>query len=364
MEPIKGVVKQLDPQQIPDNDFIFNQEILRKMYYYGSPFEKTWLSCAVSLGYASADFLALETQRIKNLVAEANDKHLDFMPFIGKTRTKTSVQPRSFLSPEAIHNLTDYLATLEKKNNGQLHRLLWENASNDNLNDWLKALIKKANIETYGKNVKFQSLRKFLYDTLSKMDEQIASVVTAKKTDASKITYRTSLDSECERIFKESYKLFALNGDVQGKAKAELTDKVAKGEKALIDSQIRLATLETTNEALRKELLKIPRLESDNSNMRERLSEVNLELLEVQKESWKNKREMEALRKKVELLLYASEVDPEKVKRLNSLEEEAANRSYDEANERSRSEIPIKELTTDEQALFDKRVKEYKKSEG
>ena len=66
--------------------------------------------------------------------------------------------------------------------------------------------------------MKFHGLRKFLYDVLARMDETIASVITAKKTDASKITYRTSLDAECERIFKESYKLFALNGDVSGKS--------------------------------------------------------------------------------------------------------------------------------------------------
>jgi hypothetical protein len=47
-ESIRRVTQHLDPIQIPENEFIFNQEILRKCYYYGSPFEKTWLSCAVS----------------------------------------------------------------------------------------------------------------------------------------------------------------------------------------------------------------------------------------------------------------------------------------------------------------------------
>lgn len=69
-ESIKGVMHQVDPIQIPENEFVFNQEILRKMYFYGSPFEKTWLSCAVSLGYGSADFLSLETERVKNPIAE------------------------------------------------------------------------------------------------------------------------------------------------------------------------------------------------------------------------------------------------------------------------------------------------------
>ncbi len=230
---IRGITKELDPPQIPENDFIFDQPTLRKMYYYGSPFEKTWLSCAVGLGYSSADFLALETEKMQNLVREAKDKQLDFMDFIGKTRTKTSVQPRSFLTPECIANLSEYFKTLEKQNEGKLPKKLWDKAKNDSLNDWLKALVKKANIETYGKRVKFQSLRKFLYDVLARMDETIACVITGKKTDASKITYRTSLDSECERIYKESYKLFALNGDVTGKAKQEQAEKTAQLENAL-----------------------------------------------------------------------------------------------------------------------------------
>jgi hypothetical protein len=218
-ETIKGVMRQVDPIQIPENEFVFNQEILRKCYYYGSPFEKTWLSCAISLGYASQDFLSIETEKIRNLIQEAKDKHLDFISFIGKTRSKTSVQPRSILTPEAISNLSEYLNMLEKKNDGTLPKLLWENATNDNLNDWLKALLKKSNIETYGKDVKFHGLRKFLYDILARMDETVASVICGKKVNVSKITYRTSLDAECERIFRESYKLFALNGDVSGKAK-------------------------------------------------------------------------------------------------------------------------------------------------
>jgi hypothetical protein len=211
-ERIPDVTKEFDPVQIPENEFVFDQTTLRKCYYYGSPFEKTWLSCAVAWGYASQDFLKVETQKIANLVEEAKDKHLDFIMFIGKTRQKTSVQPRSFLTPECISNLTDYLESLKKKHNGALPEYLWNGATNDNLNDWLKALLKKAEIETYGKQVKFHLLRKFLFSTLTKMDERIASVITARKADPSKITYRTGLDSECERVYKESYKHFALNG--------------------------------------------------------------------------------------------------------------------------------------------------------
>ncbi|MGA2310463.1 MAG: hypothetical protein ABSG57_13070 [Candidatus Bathyarchaeia archaeon] len=261
-ERILGVTREFDPIQIPENEFVFNQEILRKCYYYGSPFEKAWLSVAVSLGYSSQDFLDLETERISNLVRQAKDEHLDFIGFIGKTRQKTSVQPRSFLTPEAISNLADYLETLRKK--GDLPKTLWNKADNDNLNDWLKALLRRANIETYGKQVHFHTLRKFLYDTLSKKDETIAKVVTAKKTSASDLTYKTSLDSECTRIFRECYKEFALNGDVSGKAKREQSEKIESLELALLESQKRVTALETTNETLRT---RITQLESGQNSM-------------------------------------------------------------------------------------------------
>jgi hypothetical protein len=299
---IKGITKQLDPPQIPENDFIFTQEALRKMYYYGSPFEKTWLSCAVGLGYSSADFLALETEKMRNLVREAKDKQLDFMGFIGKTRTKTSVQPRSFLTPECIANLSEYFKTLEKQNDGILPKKLWDKAKNDNLNDWLKALVKKANIETYGKNTKFQSLRKFLYDILARMDETIACVITAKKADVSKVTYRVSLDSECERIYRESYRLFALNGDVSGKAKQEQATKITNLEKALVDSQRKITNLETTNETLRKRMDVLEQRLLDNGlSIEKKIADLRADFTQNYAVTQKLERDVSKVKKKLKM---------------------------------------------------------------
>lgn len=254
-EKIPDVTKEFDPVQIPENEFVFTQEILRKCYYYGSPFEKTWLSCAVAFGYASQDFLEIETEKIANLVKEAKDKHLDFIGFIGRTRVKTSVQPRSFCTPECISNLSDYLESLKKKHNGALPKYLWNGATNDNLNDWLKALLKKSEIETYGKQVKFHCIgRKFLYDILSKKDETIAKVITGKKTNASDLTYKTSLDAECERIFRECYKDFALNGDVSGKVKREQAEQIEGLENLVVELTKENKNLKTQIEVLTQKL--------------------------------------------------------------------------------------------------------------
>lgn len=61
-EKLLGTTKELDPPQIPENEFVFSQDALRKMYYYGNATEKALLSSAVCLGYSSVDFLALETE--------------------------------------------------------------------------------------------------------------------------------------------------------------------------------------------------------------------------------------------------------------------------------------------------------------
>jgi integrase len=253
---ILGITKLLDPVQIPENEFVFTQEILRKCYYYGSPFEKTWLSCAVALGYASKDFLLVDTEKIRQLVRESRDKNLDFIRFIGKTRQKTSIQPRSFLTPEAIENLEEYLRVLEKVHSGQLPKYLWDRATNDNLNDWLKALLRKANVETYGKQVRFHGLRKFLCDTLAKMNETVACVVTGQKTNAppSKITYRATINSECERVYRESHKFFALNGDVTGKTKQEQTEKIAQLQATVVSLEKENHVLKTRVDVLQNGL--------------------------------------------------------------------------------------------------------------
>jgi integrase len=255
-EPLSEVTKEFDPVQIPENEYVFTQEVLRKMYFYGSPFEKTWLSCAVAWAYGSADFLEVETEKIANLVKEAKDKHLDFLMFIGHTRQKTSLQPRSFLTPECISNLSEYLESLKRKY-PELPKYLWNGATNDNLNDWLRALMKKSDIETYGKQVRFHSLRKFLYDILSNRNETIAKIICAKKTNVSDTTYKPSFNMECERVFRECYKEFALNGELSQKAKKEQEDRLERLESSLMKLEAENESLRTRHQNLRKYFKKL-----------------------------------------------------------------------------------------------------------
>lgn len=249
-ETVKDVTKEFDAVQIPENEYAFTQDDLRKMFYYADTEDKALLSLAVSLGYSAIDFLELQAQKIKDLVAEAKDKHLDFIQFIGKSRAKTSIQPRSHLTPEAIDSLNDYLQLLEKKH-GKLPKYLWASnggdahLTNQGLNKKLKTLVEKANIHTFGKQVKFHCIRKFLYTRLAHKDRDIAKVITGKKVNVSDLTYEQGLDAECERIFRETYKEISLNGDITGKTKREQSETIERLE-------TRIKELETFNRLLQQ----------------------------------------------------------------------------------------------------------------
>lgn len=238
-ERVPNVTREFDSVQIPEDEYVFEQETLRKAFYYSDLEGQTLLSLAVALGYSSIDFLELETQKLSQLVKETQDRNLDFIQFIGKSRAKTSVQPRSHLTPESIHSLKDYLPLLVKQHNGKLPKYLWCNGredthiTNEGLNKKLKRILTKANIETYGKKVKFHCIRKFLYSRLQAKNRDIAKVITAKKVSASDITYIPDLDKECLRVFKETYKEIALNGDLTGKTRETQKQEIAKLEQAL-----------------------------------------------------------------------------------------------------------------------------------
>jgi len=253
-EMIQKGTESFDEPQLPENEFVFDQPTLRKVFYYSDLENQTLLSLAVSLSYSSIDFLELESEKLRQLVKEAKDKGLDFIQFIGKTRAKTAIQPRSQLTPEAIHCLSDYLPVLEKKFNG-LPKYLWSNdkgnghITNEGLNKKLKRILAKANIETYGKQVKFHEIRKFMYSILQAKNRDIAKVITAKKVSASDLTYIPNLDAECLRIFKEAHKEFALNGNITGKTRKEQEDRIRQVEKENADLQ---AEVQKNNKAVLK----------------------------------------------------------------------------------------------------------------
>ena len=232
---LPDVTKHFAPVQIPTDEYRFTQDDLRKMFYYGDTEEKALLSLAVCYGQGSKEFLELECQTFKQLIQEVRDKNLDFMRWIGKARAKTSIQPRSFLTPEAIESTDEFLKLLEKKH-GKLPKYLWCNSNpdkhitNQGLNKKLKRLVEKANIKTYRKKVKFHLIRKFTFSRLRRIDRDMAKIICAKKVSASDMTYE-DINEQCERTFRLAYKDISLNSDPTGTTRKKQNERIQELEK-------------------------------------------------------------------------------------------------------------------------------------
>ncbi len=168
---LEHIMDDFAPTQMPTDQYRFTQDDLRKMFYYGDTEEKALLSLAVSYGQGSKDFLKLECELMRDLIDEAKEKNVDFMKWIGEAREKTSIQPISFLTPEAIESVDEYLQLLEKKH-GKLPKYLWCNSkpdrhiTNEGLNKKLRRLVSKANLRIGKKKVVFHCMRKFTFSRL------------------------------------------------------------------------------------------------------------------------------------------------------------------------------------------------------
>ena len=107
------------------------------------------------------------------MINEAKEKGLDFAKWIGEAREKTSIQPVSFLTPEAIESVDEYLQLLEKKH-GKLPTYIWCNSkpnrfiSNEGLNKRLRRIVSKANIKIGNQTLRRRTIMEaFIYGKLA-----------------------------------------------------------------------------------------------------------------------------------------------------------------------------------------------------
>jgi integrase len=176
------------------------------MFHYGDTEEKALLSLAVCYGQGSKDFLKIEAQKLRDVITDAKQKGLNFAKWVGNPREKTGIQPISFLTPEAIESVNEYLNLLEKKK-GKLPKYIWCNSkpnkpiTNEGLNKKLRRLVTKANIKTGNKRVRFHCIRKFIFSRLRRIDKDITKIICAKSVSASDMTYE-EIEEQAERVFK------------------------------------------------------------------------------------------------------------------------------------------------------------------
>jgi len=247
----EGVMDSFAPTQMPTDEYRFTQDDLRKMFYYGDTEEKCLISLAISYGQGSKDFLKLECQKLRDVVNEAKEKDLDFAKWIGEAREKTGIQPVSFLTPEAIESVDEYLTLLEKKHE-TLPRYIWCNSkpnrhiSNEGLNKKLRRLVSKANIKIGNRRVIFHAIRKFTFSRLRRIDKDMAKIVCGKSVSVSDMTYE-EIEEQAEKVFRLAYKNISLNGDVSGRVKRKQGEEI----KALKEV---IAQLESENRTLKNRI--------------------------------------------------------------------------------------------------------------
>ena len=312
---LPDVVREFAPVQMATDEYRFTQDNLRKMFYLSDVEGKALISLAVCFAQSTSDFLKLEAEKMRQLIREAKDKNLQFIKWFPPARIKTSIQPRSFLTPECIESLDEYLKLLEKKH-GKLPKYLWCNSkpdkhiSGEGLNKRLRNYVIRANIETYGRRIHFNLFRKYFYTVVRKIDRDVAKILTGKKTSTSDMTYVQDLDEHCFTVFKVAYKHLSLNGDLLGKAKRKQAEEIKELKEAITSLQTELQSMRTRE---RVAIEKIQELTDNLMNLDEALSHHrSKEIAEIYEDlkqdlGIKIKRNTEMLKKIVKFIGYKEE---------------------------------------------------------
>lgn len=270
--------RKLGEKNRTTTDYLFDKEDLSKMALAGNLKERYVLLVGKSVGLRASDFLGFTYGNFRSLKLE-NEAPLA----LGETKTqKESVRAYPFLDSDAIPIVKQMLES--NKDAKDSDRIL--NDTEDNLSVILQTLAKKAGMDVengavHGKRIRFHCLRKFLIDRLSAYaSESQWKQIVGKSIDEGAYVSQDQLRG----IFQRAMKDLLINGNGI-KAK-----KIIELETALVDSQRRLTSLETTNETLRNRMERLEQRLTENhlsiektiTNMQEEQRNQAFEILELQ----------------------------------------------------------------------------------
>jgi hypothetical protein len=194
----------------------FTQNELQKMFYVADVRAKAILSTGISLGFSVEPFSELRRDFIESLINKAQAENLDFIGF-DYERKKEGVDSRSHLTPESRDSLKAWFEYIDKKR-GSKSEWVWANGNSGHLddqtlNDIIKDLVVKANIQTTGK-IRFHLLRKFLTDAIheSGFDSWETKRVLGKEIPTTDDTYLKKLSRAVDSKFPQAYDYIRLSG--------------------------------------------------------------------------------------------------------------------------------------------------------
>jgi len=137
-------------------DWIPSIDQLRLLYQIGDLREKNIISMAKDVPLRIGDYLSIKKKDVQPLLTS---EKLEQPTFTIQTR-KTKTPMTCFLSQETLNLLKLYVPTLRKNNPYLFQGRGMARANEDSINLALKNLVKKANLDTHGLNVRFHMFRK------------------------------------------------------------------------------------------------------------------------------------------------------------------------------------------------------------
>jgi len=263
--------RKLSEKNRTTQDYLFDKEDLAKMALAGNLKERYILLVGKSVGLRASDFLSFTYGTFRSLKLD-NEAPLA----LGETKTqKESVPAYPFLDSDAIPIVKQILeSNKDKKDND---RVLTD--TEDNLSIVLQTLCKKAGMEIengaiHGKRIRFHCMRKFLTDRLSatSSESQWKQIVGKAIGESAYVS-----QDQLRGVFQRAMKDLLINGNgIKAKKLIEL-------ENALIDSQRRITSLETTNETLREKMQRLEqRLTENNLSIDKKLAVLDNRLTMVE----------------------------------------------------------------------------------
>ena len=225
-----------------------------------------------SVGLRASDFVSLTYGTFRSVKLD-NEAPLS----LGEINTKKeSVKAFPFLDSDAIPIIKAWLDSHKEAKDKD--RILID--TEDNLSVVLQTLAKKAGMEIddhgtiHGKRVRFHCLRKFLIDRLSAYagESQWKQIVGKAIGESAYVS-----QDQLRGVFQRAMKDILINGNGL-KAK-----KLIELENALIDSQRRITSLETTNETLREKMQRLEqRLTENNLSIDKKLASLDNRLTVIE----------------------------------------------------------------------------------
>jgi hypothetical protein len=198
----------------------FTRDELSKMFYVADVRGKAVLSTAISLGFSIEDFSELKRDFIENFVNKSLSEKRDFIGF-SYERGKTGAESRSHLTPESVNSLSAWFQYIDAKRAEkglEKSEWVWCNGNGGHLNeqtlnDIIKDLVQKANIQTTGK-VKFHLLRKYVMGAVHRagFSSWETKRLVGKEIPTSDDTYLQQLNADVDRKFPIAYEELRLTG--------------------------------------------------------------------------------------------------------------------------------------------------------